>query len=121
MAPDAFNEPLRCDCGTHMAVATSGLSVLGVGWIMEPRSLKRMGCMLVVSCSDMSSCAGNGLTLWKSTLDTRAHASSSSGSSSSLFPCNLSDTQSHFLSFHSVGSHGSKAEAISHACECAQQ
>ena len=74
-----------------MAVATSGFSVPGAGWIIEPRSLKRMGCMLVVSCSDMSSCAGKGLTLWKSTLDTRAHASSSSGSSSSELPCNESD------------------------------
>ena len=74
-----------------MAVATSGLFVPGVGWIMEPRSLKRKGCMLVVSCSDMSSCAGKGLTLWKSTLDTRAQASSSSGSSSSELPCKKCD------------------------------
>ena len=68
--------------------------MLWTGWVREPRSLKRMGCILVVSSSDMSSSAGNGLTLWKSTLDTRAHASSTSGSSCSLLPCNNRDNHS---------------------------
>ena len=73
--------------GAQIAVATSGLSVLCMGLVREPRSLKRMGCMRAVSSTAMSSSAGNGRTFLKSTLDTRAHASTTSGSSSSLFPC----------------------------------
>ena len=71
----------------QIAVATNGLSVLCMGLVREPRSLKRMGCMRAVSSTAMSSSAGNGRTFLKSTLDTRAHASTTSGSSSSLLPC----------------------------------
>lgn len=72
---------------SQRAVATRGLSWLCMGLVREPRSLKRMGCMRAVSSSAMSSSAGKGLTLWKSTRDTRAHASTTSGSSSSPLPC----------------------------------
>ena len=75
-------------CAAQYSVATRGLSPLWMGLVREPRSLKRMGCMRAVSSSDMSSSAGKGRTLWKSTLDTRAQASTISGSSSSLLPCN---------------------------------